>query len=104
MSFRRSKKGTREGLRWVEFRAAENDLFARAGLPGFFADRDRFDEFLMEAFSEMPGGLADGAAFSLDERDAPQREALGELVSLYLDRFPDPGVCRKVELLMPGSR
>lgn len=102
MGFRRSKEEARVTLRWRDFRADQKQLFEKAGLPGSMADRRIFDEFLMEAFVEMPGGLAHGVAFNLDELRPDQREALGQLVALYVDRFPDPGVARVIELLIPG--
>ena len=54
----------------------------------------------MRVCVERPGGLADGVAFDLDEL---RPELLGQLVALYVDRFPDLGVARVIELLIPGS-
>jgi hypothetical protein len=102
MGFRRPKEEAREALGWRDFKAEQKQLFEKAGLPAVMADRGIFDEFLMEAFVEMPGGLADGVAFNLDELRPDQREAFGQLVALYLDRFPDPGLARVIELLIPG--
>jgi hypothetical protein len=79
-------------MRWREFLDAERELFARAGLPGVVSDRERFDDFVMHGFIPMPGGLADGTMFSVDELDRDQREALERLVRLYVERFGDPGV------------
>jgi hypothetical protein len=102
VGFRRPKEEAHEALRWRDFKSEQRQLFENAGLPGFMADRGVFDEFLMEGVVEMPGGLADGVAFNLDELRPDQREALGQLVALYLDRFPSPGVARVIELLLPG--
>jgi hypothetical protein len=98
MGFRRSKDDARLGMRWREFRGEQEELFDKAGLPGSMADRRIFDEFLMEGFV-VP--CDDVGAFDIDELRPDQREALGELATLYVDRFPDPGVARVIELLMP---
>jgi hypothetical protein len=92
MSFRRSKVEAQTAMRWREFLAAEQGLFAQASLPGVLGEREKFDDFLMHGFLPMPGGLADGTMFSVDELNGDQREALERLVALYVERFGDPGV------------
>jgi hypothetical protein len=92
VSFRRSKTQAQYATRWREFLGEQRDLFDASGLPGMVADRSVFDEFLMEGFVGMPGALADGVAFDLDELDEKQRAALGRLVALYVARFGDPGL------------
>jgi hypothetical protein len=101
VGFRTPKEEAHEALRWRDFKTEQKLLFEKAGLAGFMADRSIFDEFLMEAFVEMPGGLADGVAFDLHDLQLEQREALGQLVALYLDRFPNPGLTGALEVLMP---
>ena len=72
---------------------SSRELFNRAGLPGVLSeDQDAFEDFLMEGFLSMPGGLADGTRFSADELGATQRDSLDELAALYVDQFGDPGV------------
>jgi hypothetical protein len=101
VSFRRPKSEAREAIRWRDFLLDQRELFEESGLPGLMVERRIFDEFLMEGFVEMPGGLADGVAFDVDELDEQQRVALGSLVALYVARFGDPGLTGAIALLEP---
>ena len=92
-----------DAIRWSEFLTEQRALFESSGLPGLATDRSVFDGFLMEGFVEMPGGLADGVAFDLDELDAKQRAALGKLVALYVARFGDPGPTGAIALLQRSA-
>jgi hypothetical protein len=86
MAFRQSKTAVREAMRWREFVQAERDLFAHSGLPAACRDRRVFDYFLMHA------ELADWSPLTVDDLDAEQCDALGQLVVRYLAQFDDPGV------------
>jgi hypothetical protein len=55
----------------------------------------------MHGFVPLPGGLADGVAFDLDELSGEQQAALGQLIVKYLSRFENPGTARAIELLLP---
>jgi hypothetical protein len=72
---------------------SHGELFDRAGLPGVLSEeQDAFEDFLMDGFLSMPGGLADGTRFSADELDVTQRDSLDELAALYVEQVRDPGV------------
>ena len=92
VSFRRSKADAADDRRWRQFLDSERDLFRESGLPGAVVERAVFDDVLMHAFLPMPGGLADGTRFDVDELSAGQREVLRRLVERYLEEFEDPGV------------
>jgi hypothetical protein len=57
----------------------------------------------MEGFVEMPGGLADGVAFDLEELDEKQSVALRKLVAVYVARFGDPGLTGAIALLQRSA-
>ena len=103
MAFRRPKDVARDRVRWREFVHGQSALFDAAGLPVSLADHRTFGDFLMHGFVPMPGGVADGVSFDLDELSPEQRLALGRLVSLYLERFSDPGIDPAVGRLLDGG-
>jgi len=95
VSFRWSQTQAHHANRWREFLAEQRELFEVSGLPGIVADRSVFDEFLMEGFVEMPGGLAVGVACDLGELYEREGAGLGRGVALYVARFGEPGPCRR---------
>jgi hypothetical protein len=93
VTYRRSKDDPHKARMWHDFTLSQRELFDKAGLPGLLSeDQDAFEDFLMEGFLPMPGGLADGTRFSADELGATQRDSLDELATCYVEQFGDPGV------------
>jgi hypothetical protein len=68
-------------MRWREFVASERDLFERAGLPGVLVERQPFVYFLEHGYVD------DGSDFVVDGLNPDQRQALRQLVLLYVERF-----------------
>jgi hypothetical protein len=91
MSFRKPKASAQRSAVWSDFRQRSSPLFERAGLPAhIYETEEHFQDFLMHGYLDHHQRPY---AFTVNDIDPSQRDALRELVVSYLAAgFSDPGL------------